>query len=69
MTEGGALGLSKLYRIRLTSPQAEGDAKAPLHFRAPDGTYYVGDDELGQLRSQATAHEIVRELPISEIGS
>lgn len=67
MTAGSALGLSKLYQIRLTSQNAVGDAKAPLHFRAPDGTYYVGDDELGRLRSLATAHEIVRELPISEI--
>ena len=62
--------MSKLYQIRLTSPNgaaAEGEASAPLHFPAPDGTYYVGDDELGQLRSLGTAHEIVRELPTAEI--
>ncbi len=64
--------MSKLYQIRLTSPEghnttAQVEAQAPLQFRAPDGTYYVGDYELRQLRTLGAVGEIVRELSISEI--
>ncbi len=67
--------MSKLYQIRLTSPTLSSAAadrqdardQPTLSFRAPDGTYYVGNDELSQLRSLGHAPEIVREIPVSEI--
>ena len=64
--------MSKLYQIKVANPAGSGtsasaDVASGLHFRAPDGTYYVSDEELHQLRSGKLAPEVVREIPVSEL--
>jgi|GEM_PF-1518361 len=67
----GCRSLSKLYQIRLTRPTESGSVgdlqDLPLDFRAPDGTYYVDAEALGQLRSLENTPQIVREIPACEL--
>ena len=64
--------MSKLYQIKVAKHAGSGtpyskDVASGLHFRAPDGTYYVSDEELHQLRSSKLAPEVVREIVVSEL--
>ena len=58
------LSLSQIHQIRVpdSAGKQANKGEEALRFRAPDGTYYLGDEGLEHLRGAGLAYEVVRQL-------